>query len=110
MYYAAEQLPSVSDGLAKAKQFLRRLAHEAVRQPSRGPRKEVSRNYVPELLRYKLTRAGHAWRLTFEVDQAVLQRLLGTRFDRTMVPTNRRDWSVARRNWNVAQVVDTYGH
>ena len=108
--YAAEQLRSVSDALAKATQFLRRLAREVARPPSRATEaglrrrieKQVSRNYLPEVLRYELTRVDQAWRLTFEVDQAALQRLIGTRFGRTVVLTNRRDWSVA-------QVVDAYG-
>ncbi len=108
--FAAEQLHSTSLSLAKATQALRRLARELAKPRARcteqGLRQRLARwlapNFVSQLLSYELSGEEGRWRLEYELDNGALQRLIGERFGRTTLFTNRLDWSAA-------QVVEAYG-
>ena len=109
--YGAEQLQSVSTGLAKALTKLRKLAGELGQPQPRPPTEErvrkrvqqaLGRNYVPALVPYELTPRGTAWELDFRVDHGALQDLIAGRFGRTVLMTNRNEWSAA-------EVVAAYG-
>ena len=109
--YAAEQVRSVSTGLSKAVAKLRALERDLARpqaRPQNAQRVErrvqraLGRNYVPDLVTYELRARGNAWDLRFDVDMVQFQRLIGERFGRTVLVTNRDSWSAA-------EVVEAYG-
>ena len=107
--FAAEQLHSTATALTKATQRLRRLAR-AVAKPQaryteRGLRRRLqdclAADFVAQLLSCELSKEAAGWRIDFQLDQGGLQRLLAQRFGRTVLVTNRRDWTAA-------QVVQAY--
>ena len=53
-------------------------------------------DFVARLLSCELAEEGDRWRLRFQLDPSGLQRLLAERFGRTVLVTNRRDWSAAQ--------------
>lgn len=101
----------MATGLAKALTKLRKLAGE-LGQPQPQPqhvervrkrvRKALGRHYVPALVPNELTPRGTAWELDFGFDHGGLQDLIAGRFGRTVLLTNRHDWSAA-------EVVAAYG-
>lgn len=107
--FAAEQLHSTAAALTKATQRMRSLAREVAkpqaRYTERGLRQRLERyraaDFVDQLLSYELAREADGWRIRFQLDPSGLQRLLAERFGRTVLATNRRDWSAA-------QVVQAY--
>jgi transposase len=99
--FAAEQLQSVTTALAKALPAMRRLSVELAKPGARfteaGIRNRIARwlsgAFVSELVRYELVeREGH-WHLQFDFDHTAFERLLGHRLGRTMLVTNRLDWT-----------------
>lgn len=107
--FAVEQLHSTTAALTKATQRLRRLAKElakpSARYTERGVRRRLQRylgaDFVAQLLSCELAEEAGRWRLRFQLDPGGLQRLLAERFGRTVLVTNRSDWSAA-------QVVQAY--
>ena len=107
--FAAEQLHSVSTSLSKVMQALKRLAGEISRPGCRlteaGIQAKISRwlsaPFVSELVRYQLQEEAGTRRLQFQVDHAALQQLLTHRLGRTLLLTNRQDWTAE-------QVVQAY--
>lgn len=109
--FLSEQVHSLSTSLAKTTQSLRRLSMELLK-PECGL-KEVhvrtkitrwlsSAQFLDELVRYELKRDGDRWRLQFDVDTSAFNRLMTQRLGRTVLMTNRMDWTAE-------QVVAAYG-
>jgi transposase len=99
--FASEQLHSLTATLSKALQSMRRLSMELAKPGARfteaGIRNKIARwlsgAFVGELVHYQLERRDHHWRLQFDFDNAAFERLLARRLGRTMLLTNRLDWS-----------------
>jgi len=102
--FMAEQIHSLSTSLARATQALRRLAHEVAKADFRGSEAQVKKKiarwlepqYLKEIVRYELTCAPSAWRLQFEIDSAAFNQLMTHRLGRTVLITNRVDWTAAQ--------------
>lgn len=99
--FAGEQLHSLTTSLSKTLQYLRRLAVDLAKPGARfteaGIRNKIGRwlsaSFLADLIRYRLEfRDGH-WRLQFDFDAAAYQRLLAHRLGRTLLLTNRLDWT-----------------
>jgi transposase len=99
--FASEQLNSTTAALTRVTQKLRRLATELSKPQARfteqGIRNKIHRwlldPFVREVLHYGLELRGNRWQLTFEVDSLVLQQLWSQRLGRTVLLTNRMDWT-----------------
>jgi transposase len=99
--FAAEQLHSLSASLAKVLGAMKRLAVEVARPRSRltegGIQGKIARwlaaPFLAELVHYELREEAGARRLSFQVDHAALQQLITQRLGRTLLLTNRRDWT-----------------
>ncbi len=108
--FLSEQIHSLSTSLAKTTQALRRLSVELT-QPDCKLKEVHIRNkiarwlssaqFLDELIRYELRHEGGRWRLQFDVDSAAFNRLLTQRLGRTILMTNRMDWTEE-------QVIDGY--
>ena len=99
--FAGEQLHSVTTSVSKVLQYLRRLsvdlskpkAHWKETQIRNKIQRWLSAQFLAELIRYQLEfRDGH-WHLQFEFDHAAWLRLMAPRLGRTVLLTNRMDWS-----------------
>src|SRR6201984_147255 len=102
--FAAEQLHSVTTSISRTLQSLRRFSKELNKPRSRwteeGSTRKIqtwlSGQFLADLIRYQLeSRDGH-WRLQFDFDQAAFERLLGRRLGRTVLLTNRVDWTAEK--------------
>ncbi len=99
--FAAEQLHSLSTSLSKITQALRRLAMEVTRPRCRFTEGSIRRKierwlaapFVAELVHYQLQAEEAGLRLQFQIDHQALQQLLLHRLGRTLLITNRRDWT-----------------
>lgn len=99
--FASEQLHSLTTSLTKAMQALRRLSLELGKPKARWTEPQIqtkiknllSAQHLEELVRYQLTQHEGAWRLQFDLDTAAWQRLLDRRLGRTVLITNRMDWT-----------------
>ena len=102
--FASEQLHSLTTTLAKVTQNLRRLATELSKPQARfteqGIRNKIGRwladSLVREVLHYGLEQREGRWRLSFQVDNQALQQLWSQRLGRTVLLTNRLDWTAAQ--------------
>jgi transposase len=107
--FASEQLNSTTAALTRVTQKLRRLATELSKPQARfteqGIRNKIHRwlldPFVREVLQYELEQRENRWQLTFEVNSLALQQLWSQRLGRTVLLTNRMDWTAE-------QVVDGY--
>jgi len=109
--FLSEQIHSLSTSLAKTTQSLRRLSMELA-QPDCTLKEVNIRNkigrwlssaqFLDELVRYELKREDGQWRLQFDVDSSAFNRLMTQRLGRTVLMTNRVDWTEE-------QVVEAYG-
>lgn len=107
--FAAEQLQSLTTSAAKAMQNLRRLALELAKPKARfeerGIRNKIGRwlspDFLAELVRYDLQSIDGRWHLQFEFDHQAWLALMAHRLGRTVLVTNRLDWTAA-------QVIDAY--
>ncbi len=99
--FAGEQLHSVTTSMSKALQSMRRLSVELLKPKARfteqGVRKKINRwlsaQFLTDLIRYELKfHQGH-WQLQFDFDHRALERLLARRLGRTVLLTNRLDWT-----------------
>jgi len=109
--FLSEQIHSLSTSLAKTTQSLRRLSMELA-QPDCTLKEANIRNkigrwlssaqFLDELVRYELKREDGQWRLQFDVDSSSFHRLMTQRLGRTVLMTNRVDWTEE-------QVVEAYG-
>jgi transposase len=99
--FATEQLHSTTATLTKVTQKLRRLATELSKPSARfteqGLRSKINRwltdPFVREVLHYTLEQRQQHWQLTFQVDNQALQQLWSQRLGRTLLLTNRLDWT-----------------
>jgi transposase len=108
--FAGEQLHSLTTSLSRVLQSLRRLAMELNKPKARWKQEQIERKirrwlsapFLDELVRYQLEEQDGGWRLQFDFDSAALPQLLNQRLGRTVLLTNRMDWSAE-------QVVAGYG-
>ena len=99
--FASEQLNSITTALAKTTQNLRRLATELSKPQAhfteQGLRNRIGRwlsdSFVREVLHYSLEQRDNHWQLTFHIDDGALKQLWSQRLGRTVLLTNRLDWS-----------------
>jgi len=99
--FAAEQLHSVSAALSKVLAALKRLAVEMARPAPRlteaSIQAKISRWLAPPflsaLVHYQIVDEPGGKRLGFQVDHAALQELVTHRLGRTLLVTNRLDWT-----------------
>jgi len=109
--FLSEQIHSLSTSLAKTTQSLRRFSMELA-QPDCKLKEAQIRNkitrwlsaaqFLDELIRYELKSEGGQWKLQFDVDSSAFNRLMTQRLGRTVLMTNRMDWTEE-------QVVEGYG-
>src|SRR6202047_386377 len=108
--FASEQLHSLTTSLSRVLQSLRRLAMELNKPKARWKQEQIERKiqrwlsapFLAELIRYQLQEQDGGWHLQFDFDSAALPQLLNQRLGRTVLLTNRMDWSAE-------QVVAGYG-
>jgi len=108
--FASEQLHSLTTSLTKALQALRRLARELQKPGCRLTEPVVrgritrwlSPDFLAELVHWEWHGEDGHGRLQFDLDQRGLQRILAERLGRTVLITNRLEWSAD-------QVVAAYG-
>jgi transposase len=99
--FASEQLHSLTTSLSKAMQSMRRLARElATTRASfteRGLRNKIARwlspQFLAELVSYQLEQRDGRWHLQFNFDHQALERLMAQRLGRTVLISNRFDWT-----------------
>jgi transposase len=99
--FASEQLHSLTTTLSKTMQSLRRLSTELSKPAARVTEQKLrnkithwlSAQFVSELVRYQLEQREGRWQLQFDFDHHALQRLLAHRLGRTVLLTNRLDWT-----------------
>jgi len=108
--FAGEQLHSLTTSLSRVLQSLRRLAMELKKPKARWKQEQIERKirrwlsapFLAELVRYQLQEQDGVWRLQFDFDSAALPQLLNQRLGRTVLLSNRMDWSAE-------QIVAGYG-
>ncbi len=99
--FAGEQLQSVTTSLAKTLQALRRLSIDLGKPKARWTDAQLRRKidrwlavpYLAELIHYTLESRQGRWHLQFTFDHGALQHLMAQRLGRTILLTNRLDWS-----------------
>src|SRR5258707_11792285 len=99
--FAAEQLHSLTTSISRALQSLRRFSKELNKPRARWTeegiqhkiQKGLSGQFLSDVIRYQLESRDGPWRLQFDFDQAAFERLLGRRLGRTVLLTNRMDWT-----------------
>jgi transposase len=108
--FAGEQLHSLTTSLSRVLQSLRRLAKELNKPKARWKQEQIERKirrwlsapFLAELIRYQVQEQGGGWHLQFDFDSAAFSQLLSQRLGRTVLLTNRMDWSAE-------QIVAGYG-
>jgi len=108
--FASEQLHSLTTSLTKVLQQLRRLARDlrtpGCRLTEAQVRTRIDRWLAPaflsEIVRWEWRGEAGQERIQFDVDQRGLQQILAERLGRTVLVTNRHEWSAD-------QVVAAYG-
>jgi transposase len=99
--FAGEQLHSLTTSLSKVLQALRRLSMELNKPQARWKENQIrskiqrwlSGQFLEDVIRYQLESREDRWRLQFEFDTAAWQRLVDHRLGRTVLLTNRMDWT-----------------
>jgi transposase len=99
--FAGEQLHSLTTSLSKVLQALRRFAMELNKPQARWKENQIrskiqrwlSGQFLEELIRYQIESRDGQWRLQFDFDTAAWQRLVDHRLGRTVLLTNRMDWT-----------------
>jgi transposase len=99
--FAGEQLHSVTTSVSRVLQSLRRLTRELNKpkvhwkqeQIERKIRRWLSAPFLGELIPYELQQRDGQWHLQFDFDTAAFSLLLEQRLGRTVLLTNRLDWS-----------------
>jgi transposase len=99
--FAGEQLHSLTTSLSKVLQALRRFSMELNKPQARWKEDQIrskiqrwlSGQFLEELVRYQIESRDDGWRLQFEFDTAAWQRLVNHRLGRTVLLTNRMDWT-----------------
>jgi transposase len=99
--FAGDQLHSLTTTLSKVLQALRRFSMELNKPQARWKENQIrskiqrwlSGQFLEELIRYQIESSDGRWRLQFEFDTAAWQRLVDHRLGRTVLLTNRMDWT-----------------
>jgi transposase len=99
--FAGEQLHSLTANLSRVLQSLRRLSQQLNKPKARWTELQIRRKiqrwlsgqFLAELIRYQLEERDSRWRLQFDFDSAAFQQLLTQRLGRTVLLTNRMDWT-----------------
>jgi len=99
--FAAEQLHSLSTSISRVLQSLRHLAKELNKPRARwtedGIRNKIQKwlsgQFLAELIAYQLQSRDGRWHLQFDLDSAALNRLIEQRLGRTVLISNRADWT-----------------
>jgi transposase len=99
--FAGEQLHSLTTSISRVLQSLRRLAKELNKPRARWTEDGINRKiqkwlsgqFLAELIRYQVEFRDGQWRLQFDLDHAALTRLIHHRLGRTVLLTNRMDWT-----------------
>ena len=109
--FSSEQQQSIHTSLAKALGKMQRLSRELLkpggRHTEKGITKKIERwlcaSFVRRLVKWELEPLGKGkgWSLNFSLDHGALRNLTERRLGRTVLMTNRMDWSAR-------QVVEAY--
>jgi len=107
--FAGEQLHSLSTTLSKVLQNLRRLSTDLAKPQARftetGIRNKITGwladPFVREVVSFQLEHIDNRFQLQFELNNRALQQLMTQRLGRTILITNRVDWTAE-------QVVSAY--
>jgi len=99
--FAGEQLHSLTTSLSKVLQSLRRFAMELNKPQARWKENQIrskiqrwlSGQFLQELIRYQIESRDGRWLLQFDFDTAAWQRLVDHRLGRTVLLTNRMEWT-----------------
>jgi len=109
--FLSEQIHSLSTSLAKVTQSLRHLSIELTKPGCGLKEKHIhtkisrwlsSAQFLDGLIHYELKQEGSRWKLQFDIDTAAFNQLMAQRLGRTVLMTNRMDWTAE-------QVVAGYG-
>lgn len=99
--FAGEQLHSVTTSLTKVLQSMRRLSLDLAKPGCRLKEDQIRKKiqhwllnpFLENLIRWQLhSEPGH-WRLQFDFDNGAFLKLLANRLGRTVLLTNRMDWT-----------------
>ncbi len=99
--FAGEQLHSLTTSLSKVLQSLRRFSMELNKPQARWKENQIrskiqrwlSGQFLEDLIRYQIDSRDGKWRLQFDFDTAAWQKLVDHRLGRTVLLTNRMDWT-----------------
>jgi len=100
--FATEQLHSITTSLARVLQSLRRLSTDLAKPGSRLKETQIrnkihrwlsSSQFLEDLISWKLNLDNERWHLQFDFNHAAFQKLLTHRLGRTVLLTNRMDWT-----------------
>jgi transposase len=100
--FASEQLHSITTSLTKVLQSLRRLSMDLAKPGSRLKETQIrnkiqrwlsSSQFLGDLISWKLHAENEHWHLQFDFNHAAFQKLLTHRLGRTVLLTNRMDWT-----------------
>jgi hypothetical protein len=99
--FLGEQLHSVTTGVSKVLQYLRRLSIDLSKPKARWTETQIrnkiqrwlSAQFMADLIHYQLDWKDGHWHLQFDFDHAAWLHLMAHRLGRTVLLTNRKDWS-----------------
>jgi transposase len=99
--FAGEQLHSLTTSVSKILQYLRRFSMELNKPKARWDEKKIrskierwlSGQFLTEVIRYEIQQRDGRWQLQFDFNIAAWQHLLTHRLGRTVLLTNRMDWT-----------------
>ena len=99
--FAGEQLHSLTTSVSKVLQYLRRFSMELNKPKARWEEKKIrskiqrwlSAQFLTDVIRYEMQQRDGRWHLQFDFNTAAWQRLLTHRLGRTVLLTNRMDWT-----------------
>ncbi len=99
--FAGEQLHSLTTSVSKVLQYLRRFSMELNKPKARWDEKKIrskiqrwlSGQFLTDVVHYDLQQRDGRWHLQFDFNTAAWQHLLTRRLGRTVLLTNRMDWT-----------------
>ncbi len=99
--FAGEQLHSLTTSVSQVLQYLRRFSMELNKPKARWDENKIrskiqrwlSGQFLTDVIHYDLQRRDDRWHLQFDFNTAAWQRLLTHRLGRTVLLTNRMDWT-----------------
>jgi transposase len=99
--FAGEQLHSLTTSMSKVLQYLRRFSMELNKPKARWDEKKIrskiqrwlSGQFLTDVIRYELQQRDGHWHLQFDFNIVAWQHLLTHRLGRTVLLTNRMDWT-----------------